>query len=113
MATGGWYYSHQGQKFGPFSAAPISFADLLTFLAERTTLTAPEVERLADALETGVEVDIEYEDQDGRSTARMITLNDLDDVYLDAFCHLRGDDRRFRLDRIRPASAVKGRRKRI
>ncbi|MGI8307482.1 helicase-associated domain-containing protein [Saccharopolyspora hattusasensis] len=86
------------------------FEDLVPFLAERTALTGPELALLAKALEAGTDVEIEYRDQNGHPTSRVITPDDVDEVYLDAFCHLREDDRQFRLDRIRSVAAVKRRR---
>ncbi|MEV0703496.1 helicase-associated domain-containing protein [Saccharopolyspora sp. NPDC050389] len=88
------------------------FDDLAHFLAERTRLSGTELELLVEALEAGTDVEIEYRDQNGRSTTRVITPDDADEVYLDAFCHLREDDRQFRLDRIRSVSTVKPRRRR-
>ncbi|WP_010306823.1 WYL domain-containing protein [Saccharopolyspora spinosa] len=87
------------------------FDGLVPFLAERTALTDPELELLAEALEAGTDVEIEYRDENGRSTSGVITPDDVDEVYLDAFCHLREDDRQFRLDRIRSVAAVKRRRR--
>lgn len=86
------------------------FDDLVPFLAERTALTDPELELLAEALEAGTDVEIEYRDHNGRSTSHVITPDDVDEVYLDAFCHLREDDHQFRLDRIRSVAKVKRRR---
>jgi hypothetical protein len=85
--------------------------DLVAFLAERTGLSNPELGLLAEALEAGTDVEIEYRDQNGRATSRVITPDEVEEDRLYAFCHLREDDREFRLDRIRSVSAVKRRRR--
>lgn len=49
---------------------------------------------------------IQYEDATGKASQRRITLHDVvkepgGQLYLKAFCHLRNDERTFRIDRIR------------
>ncbi|MEV0057038.1 helicase-associated domain-containing protein [Saccharopolyspora shandongensis] len=89
----------------------IVYGDLGPVLAERTVgLSDLEVELLAEAVNDGTDVEIEYRDQNGRSTTRVITPHFVAGPYLDSYCHLRDDDRQFRLDRIRAVSALKRRR---
>jgi DNA polymerase III epsilon subunit family exonuclease len=61
-------------------------------------------EELRSALEEERRIKIEYESANGHGTRRWITPRLLaeskSNVYLDAYCHLREDDRQFRLDRI-------------
>ena len=59
---------------------------------------------LAEAIGTGRRLEITYIDSDGEKTVRWITphrvLGLADYIYLEAYCHLRRDERSFRLDRI-------------
>lgn len=59
---------------------------------------------LGEALESGRRLCLDYQDGDGQRTERWVTpvqvLGLSDYVYLKAFCHLRGAERHFRLDRI-------------
>lgn len=45
-------------------------------------------------------VHFDYVDSDGVLTHRDVTVQELDDRYLEGFCHLRGEKRKFRRDRI-------------
>ena len=63
-------------------------------------LSAAEVHELADA-ETRVRpVTIRYRSQSGRDSVRMVSQLNLVGDSLFAFCHLRNEERIFRLDRI-------------
>ncbi|RKT86207.1 Helicase conserved C-terminal domain-containing protein [Saccharopolyspora antimicrobica] len=76
-----------------------------TVLAERTVgLSDLEVEHIRKAISTETEVEIEYRDQNGSCTTRVITPHIVAGDHLDAYCHLREEDRLFRLDRIRAVS---------
>ena len=59
---------------------------------------------LKEALESGTEVEIVYEDARGSLTTRQITPLAMGlfrgTIMMEAFCHLRKDKRNFRLDRI-------------
>jgi DNA polymerase-3 subunit epsilon len=59
---------------------------------------------LGEAIYSGKRIQITYVDKDGERTERWITpmqvLGLSDYIYLRAFCHLRNDERTFRLDRI-------------
>jgi DNA polymerase III epsilon subunit family exonuclease len=59
---------------------------------------------LGEAIASGRRLLITYVDSDGERTVRWITpqqvLGLADYIYLQAFCHLRRDERSFRLDRI-------------
>jgi DNA polymerase III epsilon subunit family exonuclease len=59
---------------------------------------------LGEAIYSGRRMFIHYVDSDGGQTERWITPKQVtglkDYVYLQAYCHLREDDRSFRLDRI-------------
>lgn len=55
----------------------------------------------SDAIETdALTFTIEYSDAQGRGTQRTITAQEIDDHYIRAFCHMRGESRTFRVDRI-------------
>lgn len=64
----------------------------------------PELGILKEAIEQGRTVRIEYRDGKGDQSVRTITPYILvpfrGEVYVEAFCHLKQDTRRFRLDRI-------------
>lgn len=65
-------------------------------------LTAPEVDLLADAINTGSPTTIDYEAADHTRTLRTISQIQHDPPnFLVAWCHLRRDERKFKLDRIR------------
>ncbi|TDD51170.1 helicase-associated domain-containing protein [Saccharopolyspora elongata] len=90
----------------------VMFGDLGRVLAERTAgLSDLEVELLTEAVEGGTDVEIEYRDQNDSSTTRVITPYFVAGNHLDAYCHLREDDRQFRLDRIRAVSPLNRRRR--
>lgn len=59
---------------------------------------------LGEAIYSGKRVEITYVDKDGETTRRWITPMQVmglqDYLYLRAYCHLREDERTFRLDRI-------------
>jgi len=60
--------------------------------------------QLGEAIYSGKRLQITYVDKDGEMTERWVTplqvLGLTDYLYLRAFCHLRNDERTFRLDRI-------------
>lgn len=64
---------------------------------------APSAKQLRGRGDTDTFV-IEYADVDGVVTSREIGIKNVlgmgDHIYVEAFCHLRGDDRTFRADRI-------------
>jgi DNA polymerase-3 subunit epsilon len=66
--------------------------------------TTDEQRRVADALLAALRRDepilIEYRRSDAESTRRSITVRKVTGGRVEAFCHLRGEDRIFRLDRI-------------
>jgi len=59
---------------------------------------------LGEAIYSNKRMFIRYVDGDGEETERWITPRQVmglkDYVYLQAYCHLRNDERNFRLDRI-------------
>jgi predicted DNA-binding transcriptional regulator YafY len=55
---------------------------------------------LATAISAGAPVTIEYVNGDGHASTRLIEPVELDRHLLTAFCHLRGEERMFALDRI-------------
>jgi predicted DNA-binding transcriptional regulator YafY len=70
---------------------------------------APQLSRiqarlLADAVEHGTPIRIEYTNAQGTPSRRVIEPLDLDGHLLEAFCHLRDDERVFALDRIESVS---------
>ncbi|QUH00789.1 helicase-associated domain-containing protein [Saccharopolyspora erythraea] len=73
---------------------------------EATQLGPGEIDVLADALARESAVHIEYVDQTGKRTSRPVTPIDLDQRWLVAWCHMRDDERNFRLERIRSVTAI-------
>jgi hypothetical protein len=63
-------------------------------------LSAAEVHELADAETRRRPVTIRYRSQSGRNSVRMVSRLNLVGDSLFAFCHLRNEERVFRLDRI-------------
>jgi DNA polymerase III epsilon subunit family exonuclease len=57
-------------------------------------------ERLLDALRRGEPVTIEYMRTDAQNVRRAITVHRVRGARVEAFCHLRGEDRVFRMERI-------------
>jgi DNA polymerase III subunit epsilon len=59
---------------------------------------------LTEAINSGKRLQITYVDKDGEKTQRWVSpiqvMGLADYIYLRAFCHLRNDERTFRLDRI-------------
>ncbi|MER5389109.1 helicase C-terminal domain-containing protein [Saccharopolyspora sp. NPDC002686] len=85
-------------------------ANVGRILAERAAgLSDLELELLEEALATGTDLEISYRDQRGSCTTRVITPHFIAGEYLESYCHLRDDDRQFRLDRIRAVSPLKRR----
>ena len=75
-------------------------ATLLAVRRGAPHLSASEAGRLAHAVDTGTPVRIDYLSSSGSSTSRIITDLELDRGALEAWCLLRGDQRRFTLDGI-------------
>ena len=59
-----------------------------------------DVRQLAHAIETGEPITIEYVAAPGNRTVRTLSHLMLDPPYLEAWCHLRDDERVFALSRI-------------
>lgn len=70
------------------------------------TLTDDEIEVLADAIDTGRAVSISYVDRNGTLTRRTISDLELDDRWIEAWCHLRNDDRVFTVSQINSVAPV-------
>jgi DNA polymerase III epsilon subunit family exonuclease len=64
----------------------------------------PEYVDLKDAIERGDMLEVTYEDRNGKRTRRTIDPQGLfvahGNLYITAFCHLRGANRNFKLERI-------------
>jgi predicted DNA-binding transcriptional regulator YafY len=89
----------------PPGADPGSPPDSFAAIARRAPqLSDGEVRLLAHAVERGTPVRIRYTNASGRSSARVIDPIDLDGHLLEAWCHLRDDERIFALDRIEAVS---------
>jgi predicted DNA-binding transcriptional regulator YafY len=81
--------------------------DPLAAIARRAPhLSAGEVRLLAHAMANGTAVRIRYTNARGVTSARVIDPLDLDGHLLEAWCHLRDDERMFSLDRIDEVSPV-------
>ncbi len=75
--------------------------DVHTSIARRAPqLSERAVRLLAAAVERGTLVRIDYTDTKGQVSTRTIEQAALDGRRLEAWCHLRGDERSFQLDRI-------------
>jgi hypothetical protein len=71
-------------------------------------LTSEEITLLSEALEAEKPIAITYLDQRDRGSRRVITPTDVVDGRVEAWCHLRDDERHFLISRIQhvePASA--------
>ncbi|MFI8089055.1 helicase C-terminal domain-containing protein [Streptomyces sp. NPDC086080] len=69
-------------------------------------LTYADVRQLAHAIDTGEPLTIEYVATSGNRTVRTVSDIVLDPPYLDAWCHLRDDERVFTLSRIHGVMSV-------
>ncbi|NEA59532.1 hypothetical protein G3I60_36570 [Streptomyces sp. SID13666] len=63
-------------------------------------LSYSDVRQLAHALDAGTAITVEYVAASGSRTVRTLSRLALDPPYLDAWCHLRDDERVFTLSRI-------------
>ncbi|WP_261558808.1 helicase-associated domain-containing protein [Frankia tisae] len=63
-----------------------------------------ELALLAEAVESRGDVVIAYRDKNGKRTVRRITVNAMFGRWLDAWCHLRNDDREFAIANIQAIS---------
>ncbi|MCX5585885.1 WYL domain-containing protein [Streptomyces erythrochromogenes] len=59
-----------------------------------------DVHQLAHAIDTGTPLTVEYVATSGNRTVRTLSRLELDPPYLEAWCHLREDERVFTLSRI-------------
>jgi len=71
-------------------------------------LVPVEVRVLAEALERGGAVRIDYLDRSGRRTRRTVSDLSLEPPFLVGWCHLREDERQFALARIEGVQRVRG-----
>jgi DNA polymerase III epsilon subunit-like protein len=88
-------------KLGPFTT--VQFNNIgESAVVDPAALNLPPV--LQEALASKRDLFISYVDQKGRETQRRITPRQImvmqDYIYISAHCHLRDEDRSFRLDRI-------------
>jgi predicted DNA-binding transcriptional regulator YafY len=58
-------------------------------------------------LETRKPIEIIYSNKDGRITQRIITIVEITDRHIKAYCHLRHSSRVFKLDNILSATPYK------
>ncbi|HEU4675826.1 MAG TPA: helicase-associated domain-containing protein [Motilibacteraceae bacterium] len=91
---------------GKGGAAPTRADDALFVLTYCGHLSDDEVALLVEAERTGGEIVIEYVDQRGRWTERVVSDCVLDPPYLEAWCHLRDDEREFLLQSIQTVRRV-------
>ncbi|WP_406151849.1 WYL domain-containing protein [Streptomyces sp. NBC_01012] len=59
-----------------------------------------DVRQLAHAIDAGAPITVDYVATSGNRTVRTLSRLELDPPYLEAWCHLREDDRVFTLSRI-------------
>jgi hypothetical protein len=67
-------------------------------------LNDSELTLLAEAVTSRGDVTITYRDKNGKRTVRRITINAMFGRWLDAWCHLRNDDREFAIANIQSIS---------
>jgi len=85
----------------PFDGGPAFATDIEEIVAGwAKRLPYSDVRQLAHAIETGEPITIEYVATSGNRTVRTLSRLMLDPPYLEAWCHLRDDERVFTLSRI-------------
>ncbi|MEU8461951.1 helicase C-terminal domain-containing protein [Streptomyces sp. NPDC029003] len=72
--------------------------EIVAGYAKRLSYT--DVRQLAHAIDTGTAITVEYFATSGNRTVRTLSRLELDPPYLEAWCHLRNDERVFTLSRI-------------
>jgi hypothetical protein len=77
-----------------------------TLAGHNRRLSEVELELLAEAIDNGDDVVIGYCDRNGRVTVRQITPEQLYSGWLDAWCHLRDDERQFAVANIESVEAA-------
>ena len=69
-----------------------------------------KIAALEQAMNEGSTIEIDYEKYDGEQSHRSISniqySDEYGDDYISAFCHLRGEDRTFKIDRILKINGV-------
>lgn len=85
-------------------AAAVTTTEKVAAMAPR--LAPDEVALLAYAVETGEPVTLDYVDTNGSLTRRVVSGCALDPPVMDAWCHLRQDDRVFTVSHIHGVSPV-------
>ncbi|MFF1337862.1 helicase C-terminal domain-containing protein [Streptomyces sp. NPDC058290] len=72
--------------------------EIVAGYAKRLSYT--DIRQLAHAIDTGTAITVEYVATSGNRTVRTLSRLEIDPPYLDAWCHLRNDERVFTLSRI-------------
>ncbi|MBT2478574.1 helicase C-terminal domain-containing protein [Streptomyces sp. ISL-94] len=72
--------------------------EIVAWYAKQLSYT--DVRQLAHAIDTGTPITVEYVATSGNRTVRTLSRLELDPPYLEAWCHLRDDERVFTLSRI-------------
>ncbi|MCK0112802.1 helicase-associated domain-containing protein [Ornithinimicrobium sp. F0845] len=82
-------------------------AEVLTIVESLAPQLRPDEQRhLAAAVRAGDDVLIHYRNESGNVTERLISELEISAGFLTAYCHLRQDERHFRLDRITMVAPV-------
>jgi DNA polymerase III epsilon subunit family exonuclease len=83
------------------------YGDPIRFSPEKYNLLVklpPEYQTLREAIERGAKLELSYEDRTGKRTRRTVEPQGLfvahGNLYITAYCHLRGANRNFKLERI-------------
>jgi predicted DNA-binding transcriptional regulator YafY len=85
----------------PFDGGPPFATDTEEIVAGWAThLLYSDVRQLAHAIDAGEPITVEYVASSGNRTVRTLSHLLLDAPYLEAWCHLRDDERVFTLSRI-------------
>ncbi|WP_055526084.1 helicase-associated domain-containing protein [Streptomyces graminilatus] len=95
-------------KAPPIAPEPDPFGSGVPFATDTEEIVAgyakhlsySDVRQVAHAVDTGSAITIEYVAASGNRTVRTLSDLELDPPYLDAWCHLRDDERVFTLSRI-------------
>lgn len=93
----------------PFDGGPPFATDTEEIIAGWAKhLPYSDVRQLAHAINTGEPITVEYVAASGNSTVRTLSRLTLDPPYLEAWCHLRDDERVFTLSRIQGVMGLMG-----
>jgi DNA polymerase-3 subunit alpha (Gram-positive type) len=104
----------RGMGIGTWEEFRKWYGDPIVFSPDKYSLLVKlpiEYKALKNAIENGTRLEVMYEDRSSKRTKRIIEPQGLfvayGNLYLTAYCHLRGANRNFKLERIHAFRAVK------